>query len=105
MPNGRMIGGIVGLVACIGIGVGIGIGNDLAFNRYAAVISHHLAPSGDVDSESAEAARNMGNQLAREIEREGIVLLRNEDDTLPLEQSVRKVNVFGHLWSFSLTWG
>ena len=96
MPNGRMIGGIVGLVACIGMGVGIVIGNNLAFNRYAAVISHHLAPNGEGDSESAQAARNMGNQLAREIEREGIVLLKNEEETLPLEQSVRKVNVFGH---------
>ena len=95
MPNGRMIGGIVGLVACIGIGVGLGIGNDLAFNKYSAVISHHLAPNGDAESESAQSARNMGNQLAREIEREGIVLLKN-DGTLPLQQSIRKVSVFGH---------
>ena len=85
----------VAVVALIAVGVGLGIGNDLAFNRYSTVIAHHLAPNGEPDSADAEAARNMGNQLARDIEREGIVMLEN-DGTLPLSDSVKKVNVFGH---------
>ncbi|MBQ6730607.1 MAG: glycoside hydrolase family 3 C-terminal domain-containing protein [Bacilli bacterium] len=92
----RLIVSGAALLAMIAVGVGLGIGNDLAFNRYSAVISHHLAPNGEPHSAEAEAARNMGNQLARDIEREGIVLLRNEDSTLPLSKSINRVNVFGH---------
>lgn len=97
--NGKagLVVSVLGLGAIAAGGVGLGIGNNLAFNQYNTVISHHLAPNGDSKSESAEAARNMGNQLAREIEREGIVLLKNEDNVLPLDKStVDSVNVFGH---------
>ncbi|MCQ2797137.1 MAG: glycoside hydrolase family 3 C-terminal domain-containing protein [Bacilli bacterium] len=82
---------VIGLLAAT-----LAVANSLAFDRYAAVISHHLCPNGDATSDSANSARNMGNQLAREIEREGIVLLKNEDQTLPLDSSVSRVNVFGH---------
>ena len=85
----------VGLVAVLGAGVALGVGNHVAFNVYAPVLSHWLAPNGDKGSASADSARNMGNELAREIEREGIVMLHN-NGTLPLQKSVRKVNVFGH---------
>ena len=94
-PKVKLALSITALTAMVAVGVGVGIGNNLAFNRYSAVLSHHLAPNGESKSASAEAARNMGNQLAREIEREGIVLLEN-DGTLPLDKSVKKVNVFGH---------
>lgn len=43
---------------------------------------------------SAEA-RAEGEALATQIEEEGIVMVRNQDDTLPLSESVTKVNVFG----------
>lgn len=91
----KLIVSFVALGAMAAVGVGLGIGNDLAFNRYSAVISHHLAPNGESQSADAIAARNMGNQLAREIEREGVVLLEN-DGTLPLPKSTNRVNVFGH---------
>lgn len=38
-----------------------------------------------------------GQNLAKQIEEEGIVLLKNEENTLPLSKDVKKVNVFG--WS------
>ncbi|MCM1440536.1 MAG: glycoside hydrolase family 3 C-terminal domain-containing protein [Roseburia sp.] len=38
-----------------------------------------------------------GEDLALRIEEEGIVLLQNKDDTLPLSKDVKQVNVFG--WS------
>lgn len=77
--------------------VGLAVGNHLAFDRYYAVISSHLAPNGDKDSAEANAARNMGNQLAKEIEREGIVMLKNEEKALPLPKAGNeKVNVFGY---------
>ena len=91
----KLILSCVGLPLIIGAGVGLGIGNDLAFNRYEAVISGFLAPNGEKDSDEAGRARNMGNELAREIEREGIVLLQN-NGTLPLQRDVTRVNVFGH---------
>ncbi|MCF0112598.1 MAG: hypothetical protein HUJ60_01300, partial [Bacilli bacterium] len=83
----KLILSCVGLPLIIGAGVGLGIGNDLAFNRYEAVISGFLAPNGEKDSDEAGRARNMGNELAREIEREGIVLLQN-NGTLPLQRDV-----------------
>jgi beta-glucosidase len=43
-----------------------------------------------------KAKNNMGDRLAVEIEQEGIVLAKNDDDCLPLEKSVEKVNVFGY---------
>ena len=76
-------------------GAALGIGNGLAFGKYSTVITHHLTDTANPDAGGNKSARNMGNQLAREIEREGIVLLKN-DGALPLSRSITKVNVFGH---------
>ena len=46
--------------------------------------------------ETGGAKNNMGDRLAVEIEQEGIVLAKNDNDTLPLEKSVKRVNVFGY---------
>ena len=88
---------IAAMPVLLGVGIAFGIcTSTLAFDRYATVLTHHLCPNGEsANSASAASARNMGNQLAREIEREGIVMLKN-DGTLPLSKSVNKVNVFGH---------
>lgn len=96
MGKRQIISGIfLGVIACTG--VALGVGNHLAFGQYAPVLSNYFTPTGEADSEEAIAARNMGNQLAKEIEREGIVLLQNKNDVLPLDKnSVKKVNVFGH---------
>jgi len=84
------------LALIAGGGVALGIGNNLAFNQYNTVISNYFCPTGEGDTAEANAARNMGNQLAKEIEREGIVLLKN-NDLLPLSKDdVSKVCVFGH---------
>lgn len=45
------------------------------------------------DSPEGIAAREQGEELSKEISDEGIVLIRNEEDHLPLED--KKVNVFG----------
>ena len=42
------------------------------------------------------AKNNMGDRLAVEIEQEGIVLAKNDNNCLPLDKSVKKVNVFGY---------
>ena len=46
--------------------------------------------------ETGNAKNNMGDRLAIEIEQEGIVLAKNEDDCLPLQKSVEHINVFGY---------
>lgn len=97
MGTRKMIFSGLCLALIAGVGVGLGIGNDLAFNQYNTVLSQYFCPTGESDTAEANAARNMGNQLAKDIEREGIVLLKNEDDVLPLDKDdVSKVCVFGH---------
>ena len=83
----------VGLFAIVAVGVGLGVANNLAFGTYSATISHYLAPSGDAQSTDAQQARNMGNQLAREIEREGVVMLEN-NGTLPFDRTAKQDMTF-----------
>lgn len=49
----------------------------------------------DISDTEKTAVMEDGRDLARRIEGEGIVLLRNEDATLPLARSTNRVNVFG----------
>ena len=49
----------------------------------------------DVTEEQKQAAFAKNTELAIEVEREGAVLLRNEEGVLPLSEEVGKVNVFG----------
>ena len=46
--------------------------------------------------ETGGAKNNMGDRLAVEIEQEGIVLAKNDDNCLPLDKSVKTINVFGY---------
>lgn len=57
----------------------------------ATVTGKHITI--DTESEESIAAREYGDQLSEEIVNEGIVLLKNENDYLPLKE--KKVNVFG----------
>ena len=45
--------------------------------------------------ETGNAKNSMGDRLAIEIEQEGAVLAKNDDNVLPLSKSQKKVNVFG----------
>ena len=49
----------------------------------------------DVSAERRDATMEAGRALAERIEAEGIVLVRNEDQTLPLPKGTDRVNVFG----------
>ena len=53
------------------------------------------ADSVEISDEQKSAVMDDGRNLARRIEGEGLVLLRNEDDALPLPATTTKVNVFG----------
>ena len=45
--------------------------------------------------ETGGMKNNMGERLAIEIEQEGIVLAKNDDNVLPLDKNSKKVNIFG----------
>ena len=49
----------------------------------------------DVSAERREEVMASGRALAERVEAEGIVLVRNEGQTLPLPASTDRVNVFG----------
>ncbi|MGI6231196.1 MAG: glycoside hydrolase family 3 N-terminal domain-containing protein [Tractidigestivibacter sp.] len=49
----------------------------------------------DISSQNYDAAMEDGQKLAKSIEGEGIVLLKNDDDALPISSDTTKVNVFG----------
>ena len=46
--------------------------------------------------ETGNAKNSMGDRLGVEIEQEGIVLAKNDDDCLPLKKDVKQINVFGY---------
>ena len=48
-----------------------------------------------VKIETGNAKNSMGDRLAVEIEQEGIVLAKNDDNCLPLDKEVKQINVFG----------
>ena len=74
------------------------IGGNYALYSFSDLVTMYLCGSGfKEDSEEAIAARESGNALAAQITAEGAVLLKNDNNTLPLQN--KKVNVFG--WSGS----
>ena len=73
----------------------------MAFNN---VINQHFS-SVKVDGMAVEDATQASKDITTEIEEEGIVLLENKNQTLPLDVSSNpKVNVFGQT-SISLIYG
>ncbi|CEE00733.1 glycoside hydrolase family 3 N-terminal domain-containing protein [Caldifermentibacillus hisashii] len=79
----------------------IAIGANIALYHFSDVISAYFSTI-DMDSKEAVAARETSTKLVEKIADEGIVLLKNDDNTLPLKTSQEKktkVNVFG--WSFT----
>ena len=79
------------------------IAGDIVAYTFNGVITAALSGGGATEvpvTEDAERAVKIGDALCREIEEEGIVLLKNDKlndgtDSLPLADSVKRVNVFG----------
>ncbi len=95
---GKVKRGLVPLiVSCVIIAiliVALSIGNTIAF-KYATVIDSVLSQP-IVDEEEREAATASGQELAQRIVEEGAILLKNDNDTLPLSTAENgSVNVFG----------
>lgn len=95
--TGKVIVSIVSLPAIIAVGVALGIGNAWAFGDGSSTMTTYLTTPVPVDkSAMTRSVSGMGDELAVEVEGEGIVMLEN-NGTLPLSKNnVQKVNVFGH---------
>ena len=93
----KLVISIVSLPAIIAVGVALGIGNAWAFGDGSSTMTTYLTTPVPVDkSAMTRSVSGMGDELAIEVEGEGIVMLEN-NGTLPLSKNdVQKVNVFGH---------
>ena len=80
----------VATVLTTGAVVGSNVANN-AIRPYEGFITSALC---SVDSGGEK--NNMGEKLAVEIEQEGIVLAKNNDNILPLSKDNNKVDVYGH---------
>ena len=93
----KLIVSIVSLPAIVAAGVALGIGNAWAFGDGSSTMTTYLTTPVPADkSAMTRSVSGMGDELAVEVEGEGIVMLEN-NGTLPLNKNnVQKVNVFGH---------
>ena len=93
----RLIVSIVSIPVIIAAGVALGIGNGWAFGDGASTLTTYLTLPAPVDKDAmTRSVSGMGDELAVEVEGEGVVMLEN-NGTLPLDKDdVEKVNVFGH---------
>ena len=74
----------------IGAVVGVNVANE-AIKPYEGFITDALVA---VDTKGEK--NNFGDKLAVEIEQEGIVLAKNNDNILPLDKENKKIDVYGH---------
>ena len=79
----------------MGLIVLIVIAADIAAGMFGDVITRYLYGQGAGFGAEGQQALADSDELAEEIAEEGIVLLRNENNTLPLSSDVKKLNVFG----------
>ena len=93
----KLIVSIVSLPVIVAVGVALGIGNSWAFGDGSSTLTTYLTVPVPVDVDAmTRSVAGMGDELAVEVEGEGIVMLEN-NGTLPLDKNdVKKVNVFGH---------
>ena len=85
-------------IGCTGAAVVVAavVAANAAMLLFGDTIDAYLgADSVEITDEQKSAVMDDGRNLARRIEGEGLVLLRNEDDALPLPATTTKVNVFG----------
>lgn len=99
MMQSVLAGGMAALVL-------IGVAANGAAYRFNNVISQFM--QGDITkTEAGQTAAEAAKVLTEELENEGIVLLKNQNQALPLAQEndkERKINVFGYT-SISLCYG
>lgn len=96
---------VVKILSLVGLGVllnAVAVGNVVCYVN-SGVITNALCGNGvSFEGEDVEKASALGDELCREMGKEGIVLLKNNTlsssskKSLPLDESVTKVNLFGY---------
>ena len=89
---------VVRVVACAGAVVALGalVAANVAMALLGDTVDSFLGTDVvNAEPEEREAVMEDGRALAERVEAEGIVLLRNEGEALPLPADVTQVNVFG----------
>ena len=93
--KGGLIKLIVSCVIIVALIVAFSVGNAIAF-KYESVIDSALVKPVPLDEETTAAIAASGQKMAQRIVEEGTVLLKNENETLPLStEETPRVNVFG----------
>ena len=92
----KLVKAIISSVVIAGSIVGLAIGNHLALDTYYSNITAMLCPPIAQENVGGNAANiELGEKIVREIQREGSVLVKNEDKVLPFV-GAKAVNVFGY---------
>ena len=94
-PTKKQVLKVAGCAGAVAVVAAVAAAN-VAMLLFGDTIDAYLgAGSVDITEDQKAAVMEDGRNLARRIEGEGIVLLRNEDNALPLPATTKKVNVFG----------
>ena len=83
-------------VLTIGAVIAITLVNANAITPNEGFISEYIQKKFSNGETVIKAKNKLGDRLAIEIEQEGIVLAKNENNCLPLSKDVKHVNVFGY---------
>ncbi|MCM1441539.1 MAG: hypothetical protein NC131_20380, partial [Roseburia sp.] len=74
---------------------GVIIAGNIVLNHYSPIIHSFFAgDTTDYDNERAQAALADGNLAAQQIAEDSMVLLKNENNALPIAENA-KINLFG----------
>lgn len=92
----KKIGFIVGLSINTLLVIGLIVG-DFVCAKYSSFITKTLCNSNtDFSSDEAQLALSSSDEAVQKISEEGIVLLKNKDNALPLKDNEKKINLFGY---------
>ena len=83
-------------VLTIGAVIAITLVNANAITPNEGFISEYIQKKFSNGETVIKAKNKLGDRLAIEIEQEGIVLAKNDNNCLPLSKDVKHVNVFGY---------
>ena len=75
--------------------IGILIAGNVVCAKFSGTITSALGGTGENFGNASEALAQ-SDALCQRIEEEGIVLLKNKDNALPLKADERKINIFGY---------
>lgn len=92
-------------LSVFGVILAVLIACNVVCGLYSNIITMALCgPGVSFEGEAVENARALGEELCEKLTADSVVLLKNENNALPLAKSDRNVNVFG--WaSYSLRYG